>query len=216
MKKKKVSNLIVFGIVLLNIIAIVLAIILGLQEKHISTFFQERQTVTFISAVQITLSSLFCLFIFLIKKRVNLESTKKNIFWLINSLVFLLAAIDEYFMLHEGIDGDIATFFFGIKKNPHLDGLTLALYGVTACILFFKFKQEIKKMKQFLPVFYFGGFFFFLSITLDLKSTNEIQIILEESCKLIAVGLLFSGILSIFVEITKKIDIKLKDGITAL
>ena len=196
-------------VILLNCLAIVGSIFMGLDEGDISFFFQERQTATFLSALQLALISFMALLIYVLgriiykKEPGNLKLIR---IWIISAAVFTFAVIDEYFMLHEGIDGNIATAFFGITENPHLDGLTLSLYGIVAIFLFFRFKEEILKYRQALLLFVIGGFFFLASITLDIKSTEKLRIVLEESAKLIAVGFLLLGHVSVLIEHLRKVD----------
>jgi len=196
-------------VILLNCLAIVGSIFMGLDEGDISFFFQERQTATFLSALQLALISFMALLIYVLgriiykKEPGNLKLIR---IWIISAAVFTFAVIDEYFMLHEGIDGNIATAFFGITENPHLDGLTLSLYGIVAIFLFFRFKEEILKYRQALLLFVIGGFFFLASITLDIKSTEKLRIVLEESAKLIAVAFLLLGHVSVLIENLRKVD----------
>lgn len=192
------------GIILVNFVGILLAIEMGLPFDDVAFFFQERETVTFFSALQLAIVSMLSLFVYLIKKLLNREnarSLKMARIWLISFLVFAFATADEYLMAHEGIDGEIASFFFGVTKNLHLDGITLGLYGVLALFLFFKFKKEILKYKDAVFLFCVCGFFFLISICLDIGSTYQFRIVLEESFKLMAVGFLLSGYVSIFLEV---------------
>lgn len=186
--------------------AVLLAIELGLPCEDIAFFFQERETITFLSALQLAVVSMLSLFIYLIKRlldRDNVQDFKMAKIWLISFLLFAFATADEYFMIHEGIDGEIASFFFGITRNLHLDGVTLGLYGVLALFLFFKFKKEILQHKDAVFLFCVCGFFFLLSICLDIGSTYQFRITLEESFKLMAVGFLLSGYVSIFSEVMR-------------
>lgn len=196
-------------VILLNYFAINYCIFSGFGFEDVSFLFQEHQPITFISALQLALTSFVALFIYILGRMIYKKDAghlKLIRIWAISAAVFAFAVIDEYFMLHEGIDGNIATAFFGITKNPHLDGLTLSLYGVVALFLFFRFKEEVLKYKEALLLFVIGGFFFLASITLDIKSTEQFRIILEESAKIIAVGFLFLGHVSILIEHLRKVD----------
>jgi hypothetical protein len=165
-----------------------------------SFFFQERQSITFLSALQLALSAFSAVIIYSIKRIISHKSfswTDINNIWLIAFFVLGFATADEYFMIHEGIDGDILTWFFGITDNPHLDGLTLGLYGVGAIALFLKYRKELLAYPRALVLFSACGVFFCVSILLDLGSVDKVRIFLEESSKLIAVSFLFTGFLSI-------------------
>ncbi|UCD55125.1 MAG: hypothetical protein JSV93_06355 [Candidatus Omnitrophota bacterium] len=195
-------------VILLNCLAIVGSIFMGLNLGDVSFFFQERQSATFVSALQLALTSFMALFIYILGRMIykkEPENLKLIRIWIISAAIFSFAVIDEYFMLHEGIDGDIATAFFGITENPHLDGLTLSLYGVVAIFLFFRFKEELLKHRPALSLFAIGGLFFLASITLDIKSTEQFRIVLEESAKLIAVAFIFLGHASVLIENLRKV-----------
>jgi len=196
-------------VILVNYFAINYCVFSGLAFEDVSFLFQEQQAITFLSALQLALTAFVALFIFILGRMIykkDLGRLKLIRIWAISAAVFTFAIIDEYFMLHEGIDGDIATFFFGITENPHLDGIVLGLYGVAAVFLFFRFKEEILRYKDALSLFLAGGFFFLVSIAFDIKSTEQFRIILEESAKLIAIGFLFLGHVSILIEHLRKVD----------
>jgi len=177
--------------------------------------FQERQAVTFISALQLALTACLAVFIFILG-RLLYEKSKDRLrdvsVWAISAGIFIFCMIDEYFMLHEGIDGDIATAFFGITENPHLDGLTLSLYLVGALVVFLKFKKEILRHKEAFQIFCMGALFFLCSILLDLKSEAAFKIVLEESMKLFAVSCMFMGHASVLGDYINEMRQKLRNG----
>ena len=145
------------GIILVNLISIIACIPLGISAGNISLFFQERQSITFLSALQLALISALSIFVYIIKQLLNknnIRNLKMSKIWLISSFVFAFATADEYFMIHEGVDGGIFTFFFGITENPNLDGIVLGLYGVVALFIFFRFKEEILKYKHAIFLFW--------------------------------------------------------------
>ena len=184
----------------------------GLDD--VSFYFQERQAITFLSAVQLALTSLLAIVIYTIGKVVYKKDTaslKQLGVWAVSAFVFLLCTFDEYFMLHEGIDGDIATIFFGTTANPHMDGLTLGLYLVAAIFVFLKFKDEVLRHKNAFILFCAGAFFFLVSISLDVKASSNFRIVLEESAKLTAVAFLFLGHVSVFMDYKDKLD-EITDG----
>lgn len=196
-------------VILLNYAAINYCVFSGPGFAEVSFLFQERQAITFISALELALTAFVALFIYILGRMVyakNRKRLKLTRIWAISAAVFAFAVIDEYFMLHEGIDGDIATAFFGITENPHLDGVILGLYAVAALFLLFRFKGEVLRYKDAFLLFLIGGFFFLVSIALDIKSTEQFRIILEESAKLIAIGFLFLGHVLILIETLGKVE----------
>ena len=201
---------IIFWLVLLsNYFAINYCVFIGMQFEDVSFLFQENQAITFLSALQLAITSLLALLIYVLGKIIykkNIERLKTIRVWILSSVIFAFSVLDEYFMIHEGVDGSIATLFFGIKENPHLDGLTLSLYGIVALIIFFRFRQEILRYKKAFRLFCVGAFFFLLTIALDIKSVDSFRVVLEESSKLIAVSFLLLGHIRVFMENLKSLD----------
>jgi hypothetical protein len=199
-------------VVIVNYFAINYCVSSGAGLGDVSLLFQEHQPITFVSAFQLGLTALIALFIFILGRMLyKKEPGRLRLIkiWAISAAVFTFAVIDEYFMVHEGIDGGIATLFFGITENPHLDGVVLGLYGVGALFLFFSFREEIFRYKGALLLFLVGGVFFLVSIMLDIGSTEEFRIVMEESAKLIAVAFFLLGHVSILIEHLRKVDARL-------
>ena len=198
--------------ILLNYGIINYSVFVGTRFNNISFFFQEREVVTFFSALQLALTSCLAIYIYTIGKALykkNATHLKEIKVWLVSAAVFAFCAIDEYFMIHEGIDGGIATIFLGKTDNPHLDGLTLAVYLVVALFVFLKFRKEILKHRRAFGLFSMGGFFFLLSIILDIRSISDFRIILEESAKLMAVAFLFLGHISVLRDYMEMLEKRL-------
>lgn len=199
------------GIILVNFTAIMACVHMGRSFDDVSLLFQERQAITFLSGIQLAIISILSLCIYTIKRLLykgdagHLRMAKV---WLLGFVVFAFAVADEFFMIHEGIDGGIATIFWGIRENLNLDGITLALYGVVAVLLFFKFKNELLRYRDAIFLFCAGGAFFLLSIGLDLRTVEQFKLVLEESSKVFAVGFLLSGFAAIFYNVLKELELK--------
>lgn len=203
MKPNNIFALIFWIVILINYTAINIALYLGVKAGNVALLFEECQPITFLSSLQLISISYLALFTYIIGRVLHSQDaykTKQIKIWLFSAILFAFCTIDEYFMLHEGIDGDIATIFFGIKRNPHLDGLTLGIYLLIAGLLFLKFKEEILKYKDAVILFCVAGVFFIFSIALDLKSVDRFKIVLEETSKLVSVMLILLGHINIFIE----------------
>ena len=201
---------IIFWIVILvNYAAVTYGVFDGVGFEEITFHFQEREAITFLSATQLMLTSFVAVFTYVFGRMLYKKDParlKLIKFWIISAGVFLFCTLDEYFMAHEGLDGGIATAFFGITENPNLDGVTLSLYGIIGIVLFFKFKEEILRYKNAFLLFCVGGVLFLASITLDIKSEDQFRMILEESAKLFAVAFFFLGHISVLMENMKKVN----------
>ena len=194
---------------LVNYGAVYYCVFAGPGFGDVSFLFQERQAITFLSSLQLALISFVSMMTFIIGRiiyRDNKRPLKDINVWFASSIVFGFCVIDEYFMVHEGIDGGLATIFFGITKNLHLDGITLFIYLIGALIIFLKFKDEILRDKRAFLLFCVGAGLFLLSILLDIKSTDAFQIILEETAKLFAVTFMLLAHVSVFIGYVDKLD----------
>lgn len=196
------------GFFAFNAILISVFVVEGLNRPHVHTMafrFEERQAGTFISALQLGLTSYTCLVIWLLNKtRPFLKSIN---FWLLSFCGFLYLTLDEWFMLHEGVDGALADLFrlFSERSGKLMfDGAVLVLFGLIALAVCWFSRKEILKHKQMLFFFVLGGLFFIGTIATDILKPDEVNIratqfsiMLEESCKLFGVSYFFAGFLSV-------------------
>lgn len=174
--------------------------------------FQERQAVTFISALTLGLTGLTALFIYLLKKTIKPISEKIG-FWLFSAIGFFYLCLDEYFMAHEGIDEWIASLFgYNLKNmNLNLDNLVIASFGLVALVFCIYFRKAIWQQKIMLPFFTLGALN--LIGTVIFHSFEKISIyyeVAEESFKLVGVTAFFSAYLLAFLSFRHKLQISYK------
>jgi hypothetical protein len=195
MKKK----LILAGVVILfNAIVIGANIKSGLGKGDMMLRFQERQAVTFLSALLLGLTGLTSLIFYYLKKR-SKPLDKGYRFWLFSGIGFFYLCMDEYFMAHEGIDGSLAALFgLNLKEmNINLDNLVIASFGLIALAVCFKFRREIIKHRE-LPFFLRLGAVGLLG-TVVFHSFEQVAVVwevIEESFKFLGVSFFFAGFIT--------------------
>jgi len=195
-------------VLILNFILISLSITSGFNKGNIKYRFQERQAVTFISALLLGGTSLVSLIIFLIKKKIQ-PSDKGVEFWLLSSIGFLYLCMDEYFMAHEGIDNIVANLFVKQSETLRFDGITLGIFALIALVICFCYKNELLKQRKILPFLILGGVCFLGTVVFDqlylLESLSDVVEVIEESFKILAVSFFFTGYLMLLLFIIKRI-----------
>ncbi|MDP8259656.1 MAG: hypothetical protein P9L96_01420 [Candidatus Gygaella obscura] len=181
----------------------------GIDRNNPMLRFNEKEAVTFLSALMLGATSLACLILYLLKRKSH-TYFKKGLFWLITSIGFFYLCLDEYFMAHEGMDEFVGYLLTG-KDISHLnlDATLIAFFGLVAicvCIYFFKSIAEHRVLLVFL---YLGGFFLALTVTFHfLERINIFLEVAEESLKLIGVSMFFAGFLNALLSFLDDVSIK--------
>lgn len=185
-------------------IAIVAALLLGHYPKH---FMDEGQPLTFLSTAELLFISLLCGMIFARRKaQYPAKSFWRSpaFIWVLLSVGFVFVACDELFSIHEGLDRTIH-YQLDLDRTDltdRLDDLILVAYLAVFFLAVYWGRKELKCYRQLLPLFQSGIaltgamiFFDALSHTTDIITSPvlyEWLNALEDSLKLIAVGLLLS------------------------
>jgi hypothetical protein len=207
-KKKIIITLI--ALVIINFAIIFASIKDGQAGNDPMYRFQERQAVTFISALTLGLTSLTALFIYLLKKKIQ-PLQEKTGFWLFSAIGFFYLCIDEYFMAHEGIDEWVGSWFGKNIKEMNLDNLVIAFFGIIALIFCIYFRKVVLKNKIMIPFFAIGGIC--LIGTASFHSFERINVyyeVAEESFKLVGVTSFFSAYLLAFLTFRDNLQIAYK------
>lgn len=155
--------------------------------------FEERQAVTAFSFLLLCLTSLTSLTKFMIHQHLK-KNAVQNFFWLICAIGFFVLGMDEYFMMHEGIDNAISRMFNHHENLERTDNIVLAVYGLVAggiCAFYFKHIKQSSPLLLYLILGAFG-----LAGTIVLHAFEEIHInykVAEECAKMIGVSFFFTG-----------------------
>jgi hypothetical protein len=209
-EKNKKKIIITFLVLIVVNFAIIFSSIKSGQSDGDPMYrFQERQAVTFLSALSLGLTGLTALFIYLLKKKTKPIQEKIG-FWLISAIGFFYLCLDEYFMAHEGIDEWLASLFGYNLKNMNLnfDNLVIASFGIVALVLCLYFRKIIFKNKIMLPFLAIGGLGLAGTVIFhSFESINVYYEVAEESFKLVGVTAFFAAYLLAFLSFRNKITI---------
>ena len=184
-------------VLLVNVIIIGANVSSGISKGDMMLRFQERQAVTFLSALMLGLTSLTSLIIYQLKKRSGYKSKGRR-FWLFTAIGFLYLCMDEYFMAHEGMDGAVAALFGKDLGDTNLDNMVIAFFGLIALTVCLKFRKEIFKHKELLPFLALGALG--LAGTVIFHAFERVALVwevVEESFKIVGVSFFFAGFLTV-------------------
>ena len=181
------------AVVLFNALILTNSILAGIRKDDITFYFQERIGVTFFSALILGCTAVVC---FILSRLYRLLDEKNPFinFWLFSAIGFFYLCMDEYFMIHEGMDRAILKLLGQDPRLYNFDGWILAFFGVIGVWLFFKYARELLQYKGFLVHFWLGVFFFSLMVLFDqVFHFGETGMVIEDSFKLVGVCFLFAG-----------------------
>ncbi len=196
-------------ILLFNFLLITFSIIDGVKREDLSLRFQERQAVTFFSSLLLGLSGLISLVIYLLKRKIP-SSSRSVQFWLICSLGFFYLCLDEYFMIHEGLDNLVIFLFKYSGAKSYWDFLPLVLFGLIGIGVCLFYRKELLGHKEIFPFLFLGGLSFLGTVTFHILYplyNNDILIVVEESFKILGVSFFFGGYLFSLISLIRKIKI---------
>jgi len=189
MKPNNFTRNLAIAFFVVNLIAIAGSTVSGYKRGNLAYRFEEKQAITYFSSNQLGATSLLAWIIYLVRKKLiaNDRAGHRNAqFWLICALGFFYLMLDESFQIHEGMD-DTVFRFFGHHENPGLDGVSTALYGLAALAVCYYFRAEILRYRISLAYFCLGGVFLAATSALNIGEEGPLQIVIEESCKLLGV-----------------------------
>jgi len=174
---------------LVNLVAISASAISGYRRGNVAYRFEEKQAITFFSSNQLGATSLLAWIIYLLRRRLirnDQAHNRTSLFWVISSLGFLYLMLDESFQFHEGMDTSLFRLF-GRYENPLLDGVVTGLYGIAAAAICYYYRAEILRYRSTLVFFCLGGVFLVATSVLNVGAEGPVQIVIEESSKLLGV-----------------------------
>jgi hypothetical protein len=176
-----------------NVAAIVSGIASGHRKGDLAIRFQEKQSITFLSSNQLAMTACVAAAIYLMRRHVL---GRRAGFWLLSAFGFLFLMLDESFQFHEGIDSRLFELVGAGGKNPRIDGLSTALYGLGAFAVCWIFRADILRFRPTFGFFCTGAVFLAATSALNFGDAPAWQVVLEESCKLLGVCSFFLGFLS--------------------
>lgn len=173
--------------------AIVLAVCIahGIRRNDMMLRFREREAVTFVSGTLLCLTAQAALLNGIIKKRAGISMPSEK-FWFLSAAGFLFLCLDEFLMIHEGIDNGLGRLLGTEIKHLNLDNLVILAYGLLAVGVCYYFRREILGYKVMLLCLALGALF--LGGTIAFHCLERIDMryeVAEESFKLLGVVCFF-------------------------
>jgi len=161
-------------IVSIDLIAIVIALILG---KTPGQYFGERYPMTYLSSFQLLVISGLAWKIFVMRlDESRLKFWKGPFFiWLIVAMTFMYLSLDEVGSIHEKIDFFIHRFF-KIRETgltDRIDDVIVGCYGLIGLMVLYLFREELKKYREAFPLLTVGFIFMFSMVTLDILTGRK-------------------------------------------
>lgn len=175
-----------FYVILLDTLVVGFGIVFGFLDGHPRKYFGEHEAVTYFSSLQLLAISWLAFKILRIRnvRRKQLHWHSNSLVWGIIALGFLFLAVDDFCLIHEGIDKRIH-YAFGIKETAltdHIDDILIAIYALLGIAVLYMYRNEVKKYKQTYPFFICGFVLLFLMVACDmLNARMDILSMLLES-----------------------------------
>ena len=164
-------------------------LVIGLIAAHkghpIDEYFREGRAMTLLSASEIFLTAIVCLYIFVLQTLQDdfLDINRKNILLWAGKTFFIAAAFgfgflasDELLMFHEGIDFSVHSYFH-IKETSltdRLDDLIIILFGIVSCGYVYVAYKEIKRYPCLLNELLFAFALMAIMSVIDVLTNDDI------------------------------------------
>jgi hypothetical protein len=162
-------------IVAFDILAILAAIVLGVQLGRPKKYFGEHQFITWISCLQLLTISWLAFRTFRMRRSAADSFWRSPaLIWALISFGFLYLAADEYFLFHESLDYKIHALL-GMKETAltdRIDDMIIGLYGIIGLCTIYLYRQEMRKFSRALPFLICGFALMFLMVAAD-TATNK-------------------------------------------
>jgi len=199
-----------------NVVAIVSGIASGYRKGDIAMRFQEKQSITFFSSNQLAMTALLGAAIYLLRRHGLGRSVRASIFWLVTGAAFFFLMLDESFQFHEGIDSRLfEAVGAGGKKNPRIDGLSTALYGLAAFAVCWTFRADILRFQPTFHFFCAGAVFLAVTSALNFGDAPPWRVVTEEASKLLGVCSFLVGHIAAFLGTLSEVRDRVGPGIAA-
>lgn len=167
----------IWSLLLLNFLAIAVALAIGLSRGHPGNQFGESKFITKFSALQLLAVGWLAFTIF--KARRDPEASaiwRTNAFlWALIACGFVFLAIDELLKLHERTDRWIH-LLFNLREtalSDRIDDIIVGLYGLIGLGVLWYYRAEFKLFRPAIPYFAGGFILLFAMVTVDLLANAK-------------------------------------------
>lgn len=173
------------------------AVIAGHNKETPLYYFQERQFFTFFSALILAFTSLISIQISGLIRQMDQDGNFAN-FWNISAAGFFYLCLDEFFIIHEGMDRAILKGFGLNAQLYNFDGWILGMFGVLGFFVFWGCRKQVSQFPEFLRLFVTAVVFFGCMVLSDefLDFSYPIQLS-EEIFKILGVTFFLAAYMSV-------------------
>ncbi len=170
------SKTIAISIFGFELIAIIMAIGIGLSNGDPFKHFEEFHFMTLFSFFQLLFLAALSHKIFTIRvsKKTKHILRSPGFIWAIIAYGFFFLALDEMFLIHEAID-KIVHIVFNIEETgltDRMDDIVVFVYGVIGMSILYLHRSELRKYKAALPFLVYGLLVFLIMVILDVLSNR--------------------------------------------
>lgn len=166
-----------FLVVLVNVVAIGVAIAIGIQRGDPVSEFDEDGFITMLSVAQLLIISALSFQIWRIRGGMGARPLWRSpsVIWGIIGLSFAFLAADDLFMVHERADRLIHRIL-NVEPTPlthRLDDCFVGLYGLTGLAALVVHRDELRMHRGSFRYFAVGFFLMFTMVVLDLATNGD-------------------------------------------
>ena len=201
-------TLLILGIlVVFNALLIFSSYTFGLKKPNPALFFEERHVVTFFSCLFLAGTALTAFIIGYLHRRIDGAHPVAN-FWWLSGVGTLAMSMDDWFQGHEGIDSAVLRLL-GTPAHPYqFDGYVIALLGLIALAGSWYYRREVSRHPPLVFFLLLVGVCVAGTVGFDQVATGlgpHLDLVIEESFKVVGASLLFGGYLTVLLDFLKRI-----------
>lgn len=164
-------------------------------------YFQERHFFTFFSAVMLAGTALVAALIHFLYSKI-VDSHEIWSFWLISAFGFFYLCLDEYFIIHEGMDRALLRLFGADSAAHNFDGWILGVFGIIGIVIVCRCRKQVLQYGNYIFMFLVATLFFGCMVLSDQLLGNAYPMMLfGEIFKILAVSFFFVAYLSVLYDI---------------
>ncbi|MGD1856376.1 MAG: hypothetical protein ACFB2W_19230 [Leptolyngbyaceae cyanobacterium] len=196
----------------INVTVVALSVWAGVSQRNLQAYLGEGSVITWLSGLQLLAVAFVSLKLYRLRGQRQWSWRSPALFWLLISLGFVFLAADELVEIHEQLHAWLHQAW-NIQETgltDRIDDAIVGLYGAVAAGLVYRYRGEIKRYSNVLPIFSAAFAVLAVMVFLDIL-TNRPDIlpwllgsdaalpvqstfeVLEEFCKLVVESLCLAG-----------------------
>lgn len=177
------------------------AVAAGMQQYDPTYYFQERRFFTFFSALILGGTALISALVNFLHHKI-VDGFQGWNFWLFSAAGFFYLALDEFFIIHEGIGDAVRRLVGNETRGYHFDDWILALFGAVGAALIIRYRKQVLQYGNFVFMFLVASLFFACMVFSDYFFADTYPLSLfQEIFKILGVTFFFVAYLSVMYDI---------------